>query len=61
MANKNNSNKNKKTSQGPSGNQVVLLSKKTADTSKVSQASQKVLPQNLLRIVKVKLLVKRKK
>ena len=40
MANKNNSNKNKKTSQGPSKSGSTSK-KKTAATSKVSQASQK--------------------
>lgn len=60
MANKNNSNKNKKTSQGPSKSGSTSK-KKTADTSKVSQASQKSTSSKPSKNSKGKVVSKKKK
>ena len=60
MANKNNSNKNKKTSQGPSKSSSTSK-KKTADTSKVSQASQKSTTSKPSKNSKGKVVSKKKK
>lgn len=60
MANKNNSNKNKKTSQGPSKSGSTSK-KKTADTSKVSQASQKSTTSKPSKNSKGKVVSKKKK